>query len=63
MKTELERMEDQLSLWRTRIDDLTAMALKAGTSTSFDTRQRIDDLKAKCAVTQSRLARLKLAGP
>jgi len=61
VKMELKRMEDQLSLWKTRIDDLTARALLAGPRTSFDTRQRIDDLKAKCAVTQLKIDKLKLA--
>lgn len=59
----MKRMETQLVLWKTTIEDLTAKALKAGPRTSFETRQRIDDLKAKCAVTQSRIDRMKLANP
>lgn len=63
MEADVKRMEAQLALWRTRIDDLTARALKAGPQTSFETHQRIDDLKAKCAITQSTIDKLKLASP
>ncbi len=59
----MKRMEAQLLLWKSRIEELTVRALKAGPSTSFDTHQRIDDLKAKCAVTQTRIDKMKLANP
>lgn len=63
MDDDMKRMEAQLLLWQSRIEDLTARALKAGPATRFDTHQRIDDLKAKCAVTQSMIDKMKLANP
>jgi len=56
-------METQLKVWRTQIDELAARAEKAGPQASFTYRQGIDDLKAKCAITQSQLDRLKAARP
>lgn len=56
-------MEAQLKLWRAQIDALAVEADKAGPQASFSYRQRIDDLKAKCAVAQSRLDKLRAARP
>ena len=59
----VKRMEAQLKVWRAQIDELAVKAEKAGPRAGFDQRQRIDDIKAKCALLQSQLDKLRAARP
>lgn len=54
----VKTLEARLKLWRAQIDELTARAENAAPQSGFEYRQRIDDLKAKCALIETRLARL-----
>jgi len=56
-------MEAKLKLWRAKIDELAAKAEKAGPRAGFEYRQRIDEMKAKCAVMQVELDKLKINHP
>lgn len=55
-------MEARLKLWRAQIDELAIKAESAGPRAGFGYRQRIDEIKARCAITQLKLDKLK-AGP
>ncbi len=59
MGTKAKTMEAQILRWRAKIEELSAQARKAGPQARMDYLQRIDDLKARCAVTQSKLDKLK----
>ena len=56
------KMEAQLSRWGAKLDGLVAKAEKAGTEMKIDQRKRLDDLKAKYQIAQSKLGELKAAG-
>jgi hypothetical protein len=56
------KMEAELRQWGAKLDELVAKAEKAGTEMKIDQRKRIDDLKAKYQVAQSKLGELKAAG-
>ena len=56
------KMEAQLRQWGAKLDELVAKAEKAGAAVKIDQRKRIDDLKAKYRVAQSKLCELKAAG-
>lgn len=62
MEGNVGRMETQLKHWGAKLDELVAKAEKAGAGMKIDHRKRIDDLKAKYQVAQSRLGELKAAG-
>ena len=52
-------MEKQLKEWGAKLDALVAKADTAGKEAGVDHRKRIDDLKAKYRVAQSKLDELK----
>ena len=56
-------MEAQLVLWQARVVELTARAERRGPEGDFASLQRIDELKVKCALTQSRIDKIKMARP
>ena len=56
------KMEAELRQWGAKLDELVAKAEKAGAEVKIDQRRRIDDLKAKYQVAQSKLCELKAAG-
>jgi len=56
------KMEQQLTEWGAKLDALVAKAETAGTEARDDHRKRIDDLRAKYRVAQSKLDELKTAG-
>jgi hypothetical protein len=56
------KMETQLKKWGAQLDLLVAEADQAGTKVQSDYRERIDDLKSKQRVAQSRLDELRTAG-
>jgi hypothetical protein len=56
------KMEAELRQWGAKLDGLVAKAEKAGAAVKIDQRKRIDDLKAKYQVAQSKLCELKAAG-
>ena len=59
MTTNLNRMSAQIREWRTRIAELTRQADASGPRAGLSLRQAIDELKAKCAVTQAKIDKLK----
>jgi multidrug resistance efflux pump len=56
------KMEKQLKEWGAKLDGLVAKAETAGTEAEIDYRKRIDDLRAKYRVSQSKLEELKAGG-
>ncbi len=56
------KMEKQLKIWGAEIDGLAVKADEAGTEVGTTHRRRVDNLKAKYRVAQSKLAELKAAG-
>ena len=59
MATNMTRMAAQIREWRTRIAELTRQAEASGPRADFGLRQAIDELKAKCAITQAKIDKLK----
>lgn len=57
MKTYGKKLEVRLVLWQAQIDELTLRIEKSGPMASLDLRQRIDELKAKCALARASLDR------
>ncbi|MDZ4805299.1 MAG: hypothetical protein SGI90_10600 [Candidatus Eisenbacteria bacterium] len=51
-------MEDWLKLWHAQIKYLEARTKSAGSQASFNLYQRIDEIKAMCAVLEARLENL-----
>ena len=62
MEANVDKMEMQLKLWATQIDDLAARAEKTGAQAKIECHQSIDDLKAKRAVAQAKVDEFKVAG-
>lgn len=56
------KLETQLKQWGAKLDELVAKTDRAGTTARIDNRKRIDDLKAKVQVAQSRLDEVRTAG-
>lgn len=56
------KMETQLKQWGAKLDELLAKAEEAGTEAKIDYRKRIDDLKAKHRVAQTKLDEIRAAG-
>jgi histidinol dehydrogenase len=55
-------METRLEQYGAKLDRLVAKAKEAGAEARTDYRKRIDDLKAKYRVSQSKLDDLRAAG-
>jgi hypothetical protein len=55
-------LEGQLELWRAKLNELLAKADVAGKEAKLDSRKHLDELKAKVAATQAKLAAAKAAG-
>lgn len=62
MEASVEQMEAQLKLWSLKIHDLTAGTQAPGTRTRFDDLMDIDELKALCAIAQSKFDDFTAAG-
>jgi hypothetical protein len=58
----VSKLEGQLKLWGTRLNELVAKAEVAGHETKIDARKRLDEVKAKLKVAQSKLDEAKAAG-
>jgi hypothetical protein len=59
VETAVEKMEAQLSLWNSRIDNLADKTLKAGVQARFDALVYIDELKALHAIARAKLDEFK----
>jgi multidrug resistance efflux pump len=55
------KMETRLKNWGAKLDELTAKAEKADADVMVDYHKRLDDLKAKCLVAQSKLEALRVS--
>jgi hypothetical protein len=62
MDARVGKMETQLKQWGAKLDELVAKAEEAGAEAKIDYRKRIDDLKSKHQVAQSKLAELRAGG-
>ncbi|HEU4732492.1 MAG TPA: hypothetical protein VFT22_31570 [Kofleriaceae bacterium] len=58
----LSKLEDQLKLWGAKLNELAAKVDVAGKEAKIDARKRLDDMKAKIEVAQSKLDEAKAAG-
>jgi hypothetical protein len=58
----LSKLEAQLKLWGAKFNEVAAKANVAGQQASIDSRKRVDDMKAKLKVAQSKLDEAKAAG-
>ncbi len=58
----VSKLETELEQWAAKLDELLASAELAGEQAKRDSRERIDELKAKLAAAQARLDEAKLAG-
>lgn len=57
----VEKMEVQLKAWGAKLDELVAKAEKTSATAKVESRHHLDDLKARYAVAQKKLAALKAA--
>ncbi|HSO38993.1 MAG TPA: hypothetical protein VLT33_40970 [Labilithrix sp.] len=57
----IEKMEVQLKAWGAKLDELVAKAEKTSATAKVESRQHLDDLKARYADAQKRLGELKTA--
>ena len=55
-------MESELKQWGAKLDKLVAKVEAAGTEVKIDYRKRVEDLKAKYKLTQSKFDECKAAG-
>jgi hypothetical protein len=55
-------LEDQLKLWGARLNELAAKADVAGQEAKIDARKRLDDMKVKIKVAQTKLDEAKAGG-
>lgn len=62
MQEPVKRSQAQLELWATRIRELEAKTLAAGTRARFDDLVGIDELKALHALVQAKFDALSAAG-
>ena len=58
----VSKLEDQLKLWGAKLNELAAKVDVAGQEAKIDARKRLDDMKAKIKVAQSKLDEAKAAG-
>ena len=58
----VSKLEDQLTLWGAKLNELVAKAEVAGQETKIDARKHLDDAKAKLADARARLDEAKAAG-
>jgi len=56
------QMESQLRQWGAKLDELVAKADAAGAEAKVDYRKRIEELKSKHQLAQSKLEELRAAG-
>ena len=59
---DVDKLEAQLTRWAGQIDDLAAMAGKAGAKVKIEFRLSIDDLKLKRVLAQEKVDQFKAAG-
>ena len=62
IEAHIEKMEKQLKHWGAKLDEFLAKADQAGAEAKIEYRKRIDDLKLKHQVAQSKLDEFKAAG-
>jgi hypothetical protein len=58
----VSKLDDQLKLWGAKLNELAAKVDVAGKEAKIDARKRLDDMKAKIKVAQSKLDEAKAAG-
>ncbi len=58
----VSKLEDQLKLWGTRLNELAAKIDVAGQGAKIDARKGLGEMKAKIKVAQSKLDEAKAAG-
>jgi multidrug resistance efflux pump len=58
----IEKLEAQLKVWNAKVAELIAKGKTAGQEAKFESRKRIDEVKAKLEVAQANLAEFKKAG-
>lgn len=57
----IAKMDAQLTLWNAKLGELIAKGKVAGHEAAEDARERLDELKAKLAVAQTKLDEAKAA--
>lgn len=62
MEADIGRMEEQLSQWGARLDELIASVGEAGATAKRDTERRLDDLRAKHQDARSKIVALRSLG-
>lgn len=58
----VSKLEDQLKLWGTKLNDLAARVDAAAREGKIDARRRLDEMKEKVKVAQAKLDEAKAAG-
>lgn len=56
------KADAQLKVWKAQLDVLVAKAEKAGAKVNLEYRKKIEDLKAKQEMAQTKLSELREAG-
>jgi hypothetical protein len=62
VESHVGKLETQLQTWGARLDEMVAKADAARTEVRSDYRKRLDELKKKYKVAESRFGELKRAG-
>lgn len=62
VESHLGKLETQLRTWGARLDEMVARADAARTPASGDYRKRLDEVKAKYKVAETRFGELRKAG-
>jgi cob(I)alamin adenosyltransferase len=58
----VSKLQDQLTLWGAKLNELVAKVEVAGQETKIDARKHLDEMKAKLKVAQAKLDEAKAAG-
>jgi peptidoglycan hydrolase CwlO-like protein len=58
----VSKLQDQLTLWGAKLNELVAKIEVVGNETKIDARKHLDEVKAKLKVAQSKLDEAKAAG-
>jgi hypothetical protein len=62
VESHVGKLESQLRTWGARLDEMVAKVEAASTEAKGDYRKRLDELKKKYKVAESRFGELKRAG-
>jgi chromosome segregation ATPase len=58
----LSKLQDQLKLWRAKLDQTMANVNVAGQQAKIDSQKQLDELRSKLVVAESKLEEAKAAG-